>query len=182
MRYQSPKKKVSQKKKYSPKKKVSSPKRKLTPKSTKPELPIPKNKKLKKTPKDKETGIPKKYVPKGLSKEDREKQIESIKEKKARPKVEYKNKRSSHIIKFEKKYGRKITDSAWIGKNLLKAKGQKLIIDKGEGAYYSGGSRPNQTPTSWGLARLASALTGGKAAKVDKDILVKYGVNKVKQE
>jgi hypothetical protein len=47
----------------------------------------------------------------------------------------------------------------------------KRIVQKGEGAYYSSGSRPNQTPQSWGLARLASAVTGGKAAAVDYAIL-----------
>jgi hypothetical protein len=47
------------------------------------------------------------------------------------------------------------------------------IVKKGKGAYYSSGSRPNQTPQSWGLARLASALTAGKAAAVDYDIISK---------
>ncbi len=45
------------------------------------------------------------------------------------------------------------------------------IINKGAGAYYSSGSRPNQTAQSWGRARLASALTAGKAAAVDYHIL-----------
>jgi hypothetical protein len=45
------------------------------------------------------------------------------------------------------------------------------IVKKGEGAFYSSGSRPNQTPQSWGYARLASAITGGKAAAVDYAIL-----------
>ena len=45
------------------------------------------------------------------------------------------------------------------------------IASKGKGAYYSSGSRPNQTPQSWGLARLASSVTGGKAAAVDYDII-----------
>ena len=45
------------------------------------------------------------------------------------------------------------------------------IINKGEGAYYSSGSRPNQTAQSWGLARLASSITSGKAAAVDYNIL-----------
>ena len=49
----------------------------------------------------------------------------------------------------------------------------KKIIQKGEGAYYSSGSRPNQTPQSWGVARLASALTSGKAGAVDYNILIK---------
>jgi hypothetical protein len=45
------------------------------------------------------------------------------------------------------------------------------IINKGEGAYFSSGSRPNQTGQSWGIARLASAITSGKAAAVDYNIL-----------
>ena len=38
------------------------------------------------------------------------------------------------------------------------------------GAYYSSGSRPNQTPFSWGNARLASVIMGGPARKIDKKI------------
>ena len=45
------------------------------------------------------------------------------------------------------------------------------IIRKGEGAYYSSGSRPNQSAQSWGIARLASAITSGKSAAVDYSIL-----------
>ena len=52
-------------------------------------------------------------------------------------------------------------------------KGLRQIVKKGEGAYYSSGSRPNQTSQSWGLARLASAITGGKSAVVDFDIINK---------
>jgi hypothetical protein len=47
------------------------------------------------------------------------------------------------------------------------------IVRKGEGAYFSSGSRPNQTARSWGLARLASSLTAGKAAAVDYNIIEK---------
>ena len=54
-----------------------------------------------------------------------------------------------------------------------KLKSLKQIVKKGEGAYYSSGSRPNQTPQSWGLARLASSLTSGKSAAVDYDIIKK---------
>ena len=49
----------------------------------------------------------------------------------------------------------------------------KKIVNKGEGAYLSSGSRTNQTPASWGYARLASALTGGNAALVDFHLLEK---------
>jgi DNA-binding Xre family transcriptional regulator len=45
------------------------------------------------------------------------------------------------------------------------------IINKGAGAYYSSGSRPNQSAQSWGIARLASSITAGKAAAVDYKIL-----------
>jgi len=47
----------------------------------------------------------------------------------------------------------------------------KKIIKKGEGAYFSSGSRPNQTAQSWGIARLASSLTAGKASVIDYSIL-----------
>jgi hypothetical protein len=49
----------------------------------------------------------------------------------------------------------------------------KKIVSKGEGAYFSSGSRPNQTAQSWGNARLASAITSGKAAAIDYNILEK---------
>ena len=133
--------------------------------------------KIRKVAKDKKTGIPKKYVPKGLSKEDREKQIKSIKEKKDRPKLKSaKTKRSSFVVAFEKKYKTKITDKSFINKNILKNKGQEEILKKGRGAYYSQGSRPNTTPTSWALSRLASVIMGGKARQVDIDIWNKYKV------
>lgn len=52
-------------------------------------------------------------------------------------------------------------------------RGLRQIVRKGEGAYYSSGSRPNQTPQSWGNARLASTITGGNASAVDFHILTK---------
>ena len=131
-------------------------------------------KKLRKVAKTKE-GIPKKYLPKGLSPADRKKQLESIKKGTDRPKVKsVKSRKSSWIIKFEKKYNKKITDKDFIDKNILKKKGQEEILSKGRGAYYSGGSRPNQTAESWALARLASVIMNGKARTVDKKIWDKY--------
>jgi hypothetical protein len=123
--------------------------------------------------------VPAQYL-KGLKGKDREKQIKSIFEGTIRPKTNVKNKRSSYVEKFEKKYKTKITDKEFIHKNIITKTGQKKIIDKGMGAYYSGGSRPNQTPTSWGLARLASVIMGGGARKVDKDIWDKYSIKKSK--
>jgi hypothetical protein len=132
--------------------------------------------KVRKVSKEKESGLPKKYVPKGLSPSDKKKQIKSIKEGKDRPKVKFENKRSSYVVKFEKKYGKKITDKKWISQNVLKMAGINKILAKGRGAYYSGGSRPNQTKDSWAYARLASVIVGGKARQVDKDIWDEYKI------
>lgn len=57
--------------------------------------------------------------------------------------------------------------------------GMEMIIMKGKGAYYSSGSRPNQTPHSWGRARLASVLVGGKSRNIDKKIVDKYKIPKL---
>ena len=116
----------------------------------------------------------KKYVPKSLSAEDKKKQKKSIKEGTDRPKVDYKTKRSSHVKKFEDKYGEKITNDSFISKNIISQKGIDEIMSKGRGAYYSAGSRPNTTATQWARARLASVITGGNARKVDKAIWEKY--------
>ena len=118
--------------------------------------------------------LPKKYVPDSLSKKDKEKQIKSIKEGKDRPKVDYKTKRSSHVVKYEKKYGRPITDLQYIYKNIISKTGVDKIMDKGMAAYYSAGSRPNVTKEQWSYARLASVIMNGPARKVDKNEWEKY--------
>ena len=129
-----------------------------------PKVRISKNKK-----------VPSTYVPKSLSKADREKQIKSIKEGKDRPKVEsVKSKRSSWAEKFERKYGYKISNTSRISKEIISKTGIDKILSKGRGAYYSSGSRPNQTAESWARARLASVIMGGGARKVDKEIWEKY--------
>ena len=119
--------------------------------------------------------IPKQYIPPSLTQADRKKQEESIRKGTRRPKVEsFKSKRSKHVVAFEKKYGTKITDKAFIYKNIMSKKGVSLVLSKGRGAYFSSGSRPNQTPASWSNARLASVIMGGPARKVDKAIWDKY--------
>jgi len=125
-------------------------------------------------PKDKATGLNKKYVPKGLSKEDKAKQVKSIKEGKDRPKVDYKTKRSPHVKEFEEKYKTKITNKSFITKNIISKTGMDMILDKGMAAYYSAGSRPNVSKVQWAYARLASVIMGGKARKVDQKIWDKY--------
>jgi hypothetical protein len=85
----------------------------------------------------------------------------------------YPHKTSNHIMNARRIYG---LDTIIPDKKLAKATGCSIqalesIVKKGEGAYFSSGSRPNQTAQSWGLARLASSVTGGKAANVDFHIL-----------
>jgi len=127
---------------------------------------------------DKKRKLPKQYTPASLTPADRKKQEKSIREGKVRPKVEsFKSRRSKHVVAFEKKYGTKITDDKFINKNIIKQKGIDLILDKGRGAYFSSGSRPNQTPESWARARLAAVIMnsgGGKARKVDLKIWNEY--------
>tara|TARA_B100000519_G_scaffold107472_1_gene93138 strand:- start:1146 stop:1553 length:408 start_codon:yes stop_codon:yes gene_type:complete len=119
--------------------------------------------------------VPATYL-KGLKGAERKKQIKSFFEGKDRPKTSAKTKRSNWVIKFEKKYKTKITDKKFIHKNIITNTGQKKIMDKGKGAYYSSGSRPNQTASSWAYARLASVILGGPARKIDKDLWNKYNL------
>ncbi len=120
----------------------------------------------------------KKYVPDSLSASDKKKQIKSIKEGKDRPNLKSapKAKRSSYVVSFEKKYGYKINELSKIYKNIISKTGVDKIIDKGMGAYYSSGSRPNVSARQWAYARLASVIMNGGARKVDKDIWDKYKV------
>jgi hypothetical protein len=127
--------------------------------------------------------IPKKYTQK-LSKTEKQKQLKNIKRSKKsykkgiyidRPILKsYQHKKSQWILKFEKKYKHKITDKKFIRENIISTKGQNLILKKGRGAYYSSGSRPNQTANSWAYARLASVIMGGPARKVDQKIWNTY--------
>ena len=118
--------------------------------------------------------INKSYI-EGLKGYERRKQIKSILEGKDRPKVKgFKSKRSGWAKKFEDKYGKKITDLDFISKNIIKREGINKILSKGKGAFYSAGSRPNQTAFSWAYARLGSVIMNGPARKVDKAIWDEY--------
>ena len=129
--------------------------------------------------------LPVKYIPNKLSKKDRLKQFKMIKKSRSlykkrvfytRKKVSsFKNKKSNHIMNARKIYklDKIVPNNQLARKTGCSVSSLKQIVKKGEGAYYSSGSRPNQTPQSWGLARLASAITGGKSAAVDYDILDK---------
>ena len=127
--------------------------------------------------------VPIKYLPLKLSYKDKKKQSKQLKKSRKaykkgiyitrKPVKSYTSKKSQHIINAEKIY--KIKNLA-INNELIKKTGCSRkaldqIVKKGMGAYYSSGSRPNQTPHSWGIARLASSISGGKAAAVDYNIL-----------
>jgi hypothetical protein len=129
--------------------------------------------------------VPVRYLPNGLSKKDKKTQIKMLMKSKKLYKnnkyytrtrlSSYKNKKSNHILNARKIY--KI-ENITPNKDLAQKTGCTVsalqqIVKKGEGAYYSSGSRPNQTAQSWGLARLASSLTAGKSAAVDYDIIEK---------
>jgi hypothetical protein len=127
--------------------------------------------------------IPIKYLPIKLSKKDKDiikkALIKTRKQYKkkiyiTRKKVSsFKSKKSQHVKNAENIYKIK---NLKINNELAKKTGCSIkalnqILKKGQGAYYSSGSRPNQTGHSWGYARLASAITSGKAAAVDFNIL-----------
>ena len=127
--------------------------------------------------------VPLRYVPKKLTKKDKLKQKNQLKKSRklykkgiyfTREKLKsFKSKKSHHILNAEKLYNLKKLS---LNNNLAKKtkcqlKTLKKIFQKGQGAYYSSGSRPNQTAHSWAYARLASAISGGKASAVDLKLL-----------
>lgn len=129
--------------------------------------------------------FPKKYTAR-LSRKDKKKQLSQLKRlKKAysqgkyldRPKLKsYKKKESGWTAKFHKLY-----PEAKSIKQISKAvsipeKALKEVIKKGKGAYYSSGSRPNQTASSWGKARMYAYILGSPTRKVDHHITEKYNV------
>ncbi len=131
------------------------------------------------------TKIPHKYIPTTLSKKDTRKQRAAILRARTQYKrgkyverpnlASFRSRKSGHIERARQIYD---VDKIVPSRRLAKKSGCSIaamnqIVKKGEGAYYSSGSRPNQTAQSWAYARLASALTGGKSAIVDYHILEK---------
>jgi len=133
------------------------------------------------------------YIPKSLSEADKKKQKKQLEKSKQDYKKgkyterkdlkSFKERPSSFVKEVKKKTGLpmnfdkladKLTRTDKREKQLLK--GFEEIYDKGKGAYYSSGSRPNQTPESWGKARVASVLVGGKSRNIDKAIVKKYNI------
>ena len=126
--------------------------------------------------------INRKYLPRSLSASDYKKEKKHLGRLKRaykrgkylnRPKLKsFKSHESKHVKKAKEMYK---VDSIKVGplskKTGCSRASLNKILGKGRGAYYSSGSRPNQTGESWAKARLASTITGGKAAKVDCHLL-----------
>jgi len=129
--------------------------------------------------------FPLRYLPRILTRKDKQRQSKQLQ----RSRKEYKQgiyKTRKTLKSFKSKPSKHVQNAkriyrvANIGATPALAKATQCstgalrkIIRKGEGAYYSSGSRPNQTARSWGIARLASSLTAGKAAVIDYAILEK---------
>ncbi len=139
---------------------------------------------------------PKRYIPKSLSADDRKKQKKQLdKSTKDYDKGKYtdrkklksfKSRKSSNVVDVKEKLGvpmnfEKIAEKLSSNKKRQKQliQGMEEICDKGKGAYYSSGSRPNQTPFSWCKGRVASVLVGGKSRALDKAIVDKYNIPKI---
>lgn len=127
----------------------------------------------------------KRYLPPTLSQRDRTRQRKELTKSRrlykqnkyyTRKSVKsFKSKPSKHVDNARRLYHiQNIRPTRELsGRTGCSLKGLRQIVRKGEGAYYSSGSRPNQTPQSWGYARLASSITGGNASAVDFRIIDK---------
>lgn len=129
---------------------------------------------------------PKHYTT-GLSRKDKKKQQRYLKKSSkdydkgkytTRPKLKsFKSKKSNWTTKFKKKYGEDVKTYSQISKATgIPSGALKAVVKKGMGAYYSSGSRPNQTAESWGKARMYSYIMGGPTRKIDHHITEEYNV------
>jgi len=157
--------------------------------------------KIKQSPEDKESGLPKKYVS-GLSDKEAKQKAKEIKKRMSLPKdhpdaykpvddvedpdiidKKKKKRKSASTTKFQKAFGESFTDFM----NESKIKGLqnkadktgvsytilKKVYDRGMEAWRSG-HRPGIGQHQWAFARVNSFLTGGKTQKTaDKDLWAK---------
>jgi hypothetical protein len=129
--------------------------------------------------------ILKKYT-KGLSLKDKSKQKKNIKTARrsykrckyvSRPKLKsFKKKESGWTAKFHKRYPEAKSVPQISRATGIPTKALNAVKRKGMGAYYSSGSRPNQTAQSWGKARMYSYILGGPTRKIDREITKRYNV------
>ena len=125
------------------------------------------------------------YLPKSLTRKDRKNQGKMLLKSRRLYKKgkyfsrkalkSYQSQKSQHIKDAEKLYhlDKIVVNDELARKTKCSKQALAKIVNKGEGAYFSSGSRPNQTAQSWGIARLASSISGGKAATIDYSILEK---------
>lgn len=131
--------------------------------------------------------VPKRYyTSKNMTQKDTKKQKRQLRKSRklykkgkyhARPKVKsYKSRKSNHLNRLRKMYGvEEIGATNELAKKTQCSKeGLEQILSKGRGAYFSSGSRPNQTAESWAVARLASAVTGGNSSAYDYHVLKEH--------
>jgi hypothetical protein len=133
-------------------------------------------------PRKQKNGVrPERYVPDSLTNEDKLKQVlmllksrsdyeeKTFQTRKKLP--SFKSKPSSHVETAKKMYGvRSMTHTKKLAEATDAQAALKKIINKGEGRITRRvETEPNRR--SWGLARLASSITGGPAAKVDFHII-----------
>lgn len=132
--------------------------------------------------------LPKKYIPKYLSSKDAKLQASMIQRT-------HKAYKQGKYLKRKPVKTAKVQGSKWVRRakriygldSLVDSRGEKRfktlskktgcsmkalnqIYAKGSAAWFSG-SRPNQTQDSWAVARVASAVSGGKSASVDWHII-----------
>jgi hypothetical protein len=129
--------------------------------------------------------ILKKYT-KGLSLKDKSRQKKNIKTTRrsykrgkyvSRPKLKsFKKKESGWTAKFHKRYPEAKSVPQISRATGIPTKALNAVKRKGMGAYYSSGSRPNQTAQSWGKARMYSYILGGPTRKIDREITKRYNV------
>jgi hypothetical protein len=127
--------------------------------------------------------VPIRYIPKSLTQKDLAKQKRELRKSRKLYKTKkyytrshiasFKSKKSRHLKHAEKLYGvTKVAPTEELAeKTQCSQETLEKIVNKGRGAYFSSGSRPNQTAESWGIARLASSITGGNASIVDYNLL-----------
>ena len=128
--------------------------------------------------------IPKKYV-ENLTLPDAKKQLKSIEKMIDRPELKSARIQRSSFTEKANKYFDGKTSKREIAKKLSRgdARREKELFDgldaiykKGEGAYYSSGSRPGVNVFQWAYARVFSVLFGGKSRTIDKEEVKKYNI------
>lgn len=127
--------------------------------------------------------VPIRYIPKSLTKKDLLKQKQELRKSRKLYKTgkyysrshiaSFKSRKSRHLRHAEELYNvEHISPSKELAKKTqCSVETLEKIVNKGRGAYFSSGSRPNQSAESWGIARLATAITGGNSSIVDLHLL-----------